>query len=184
MKRSLLTILFIICVVAVSSNASVKEGENELNFSAAWLNVDLADDFYDGDSVNLYTLSGSMGHFFTDNIQVGVSASGTWASLTEDMDMYAYGIGINAKYHFMPTEQYVPYVGIQGNYLMGELDDDGDSENMDGTMWGPLVGVKMALTSTENVFVYAEYQYQMYGGDISDALDTVNLIYAGLGFKF
>ena len=182
MKRSLLTILFIISVVAVSSNAAVQEGENEFNFAFAWMNADFEDDF-EVDSADLFTLSGSIGHFFTDNIQVGVSGLGIWASL-EDIDLNAYGFGLNAKYHFTPTEKYVPYVGVQGNYLTVKADDGDDEEDGDGTMWGPLVGVKMALTSTENVFVYAEYQYQIYGGDLGDALDSVNMIYAGLGFKF
>ncbi len=183
MKRSLLTILFIISTVAVSSQAAVQEGENEFNFAFAWMNADFEDDFYDGDSADLFTLSGSIGHFFTDNIQVGVSGSGLWASL-EDTDLSGYGFGLNAKYHFTPTEKYVPYVGVQGNFLTAKIDYDDDEEDADGTMWGPLLGLKMFLTGSENVFVYAEYQYQIYGGDLGDAINTVNMIYAGLGFKF
>jgi hypothetical protein len=179
MKRSLITILFIISIVAVTSNAAVEKGDNEFNFAAAWLKADLASDFYDGDSVDLYTVSASVGHFFTDNIQVGVSGLGIWASL-EDEDLNAYGLGVNAKYHFMTTKQYVPYVGVQGNILTAELDDD----DADGTMWGPLAGLKMFITGSENVFVYAEYQHQLYEGDLGDAIDSVNLLFAGLGFKF
>ena len=170
MKRSLILILLISLVLTVSTNAAVKKGDTEFDFSASYINQN----YNDNGSTDTTALSISLGHFLTDELQLGIGASGLWS---DDLD--SYGIGVNAKYHFNTEGQIVPYVGGQLNYAHAS-----NSDSADGMIWGPVVGVKCFVTGSDNVFVFAEYQYEVYTGDLNDRYDNTNAILAGLGFKF
>jgi predicted porin len=90
----------------------------------------------------------------------------------------------------MPTNQWVPYVGAQIMYVSADVDTkhlptfvsdviDGTS---DGTLWGPLVGIRYELN--ENNDFYAEYQYQIWEGDIGNLWDDGHAILLGIIHQF
>ena len=172
MKRSLLTILFISLALAVNSNAALEQGENEVAFSFSWENIN-ADN---SDDITTTTLTGSILNSVTNEIQLGIFGAGTW---TDDYDLFK--IGAKGAYNFNPSDQYIPYVGAQIAYSDLNADAGGDGS---GIMYGPLVGIKCFVTPSENVFIFGEYQYQLFSGDLSDAIDNINLIIVGLGIKF
>ena len=63
----------------------------------------------------------------------------------------------------MPTNQWVPYVGGQLPVGRCRSTDGGDG---DGTLWGPVVGLRYELNANNDFFV--EYQYHMWEGDVGD----------------
>jgi hypothetical protein len=175
MKRSLLTILLISLTFAVNSNAALEKGDNEVDFSINWQKIEAADSL--NDDVDTFTLSGSILNSVTNEIQLGIFGSGTW---TDDYDVF--NIGAKGAYNFNPQNKTIPYVGAQVAYSDINFDDGGADGS--GLMYGPLVGVKFFVTPSENVFVFAEYQYQLFTGDLDDVYDSINLINVGLGIKF
>jgi len=165
MKRSLVVLSLVSLVFVGVGAAAVQKGDTELDFAGSLQFINYAGDT---DNETLFTVLGRLGYFVTDNIQVGVVASGTW---TEGDDLY--GIGALGKYHFMPTNQLVPYIGGQAQYVFG----DGD-----GLMWGPLAGVRYELNPTNDFFV--EYQFQLFTGDLDDEYDSIHGVFFGIVHQF
>jgi outer membrane protein W len=163
-----------VLALAGSANAAVMQGDTELDLMGGWGSFNSANN---GD-LDLLILSASVGYFLTDNIQVSGSLLGAWLEV-EDTDTSVLGVGGKAKYHFMPENQYVPYVGVQVYYSTIDEEDLGDDS---GIYWGPVVGVRCELNEYNDF--YAEYQYQMYEGDIGDVLDDANMILFGIIHQF
>jgi len=156
------------------ANAAVQQGDTELDALGGWLSQNGEDG---GNDIDSFFLSAAIGYFVTDNIQVGAVAIGAWTEIgNSDVDIWA--IGAKAKYHFMPTNQWVPYVG--GQILWADVDTDGGDG--DGTLWGPVLGLRYELNAYNDFYV--EYQYHLWDGDISDALDDGHGIFLGLIHQF
>jgi len=104
-----------------------------------------------------------------------------------DVDVDIYGLGAAGKYHFMPTNQWVPYVGAQVLWLDVDIDasdllgSDGDADG-DGVLWGPVAGLRYELNAYNDFFV--EYQYHIWSGDIGDILDDGHGLFVGLIHQF
>ncbi len=49
-------------------------------------------------------------------------------------------------------------------------------------LWGPRAGLLYTLNRANNLF--AEYQYQLWGGDIGDVLDSGHMVLLGIEHKF
>jgi len=175
MKRGLILLSVVGLALAGVANASVQQGDTELDFLGGFLTQNGEDGTSD---IDAFFVSAALGYFFTDNIQGQVAALGVWTEVA-DTDTDVYGIGLRGKYHFMPTNQWVPYVG--GQFLWVEADVDGVGDT-DGTLWGPLVGLRYELNAYNDFFV--EYQYHLWEGDVGDSIDDGHGLFVGLIHQF
>jgi hypothetical protein len=172
MKRLLVLALIVVLVSVATTRAAVKEGDNELSLSGSWTALNNSDKG-GGGSTDSTLAQVAFGHFFTNELEISIAGLGMWQSGSSD-----YGIGLNAKYHFMTESTVVPYVGAQGLYDYQK----GGGDSQDGIMWGPLAGIKFFVSETTSVFV--EYQYLLFGGDVGKYLDDGHRVIGGIAFKF
>jgi len=177
MKGSLVLACIVSLALTLGANAAVKEGDTEIDLLAGWSNLN----FEDNGDMDTFFLSSSVGYFLTNNIQVSGAFLGAWLDI-DDIDMDVYGIGGKVKYHFRPENQYVPYIGAQIYWSKADVDIDNISEDEDGILWGPMVGLRYQLNEYNHFYV--EYQYQMFQGGIDDFVDDGNLIVFGIVHRF
>jgi outer membrane protein W len=198
MTRCLMVLSVIGLLCAGAANAEVRQGDTELNFLAGFMSQNSAGASVDEPGLDFesWFLSGGFGYFLTDNLQVAAVGFGLWSSITidnadesdQDLDLDVYGIGVQAKWHFMPANLWVPYVG--GQLLWATVDMDasdinGDSlldGNYDGTLWGPVAGLRYELNATNDFVV--EYQYHVWNGDIGHFFDDGHALFAGIIHQF
>ncbi|MEN6428661.1 MAG: outer membrane beta-barrel protein [Phycisphaerales bacterium] len=192
MKRGLILLSVVSLAFAGVASASVQQGDTELDFLGGFLSENGDGSTGDFDSI---FLSAALGYFFTDNIQGQVAAMGAWSSYDEsatqgnfDVDVDVYGIGLRGKYHFMPTNQWVPYVGLQLFWADVSYDETGnDDVDVDGIMWGPVLGLRYELNANNDFYV--EYQYHIWELDApsdveGDILDDGHALLVGLIHQF
>ena len=175
MKRWLILLSVGCLAFAGAANASVQKGDTTLEALGGWLTENAKET--DGEDIDVWFLTGAVGYFVTDNIQI--SGAVMWASLemgTDDIDVW--GIGGRAKYHFMPTNQWVPYAGGQVMWASAEEGND----DVDGVLWGPVLGARYELNETNDFFV--EYQYHLWSGDIGDTIDDGHGLFLGIVHQF
>ncbi|MBN1359066.1 MAG: porin family protein [Sedimentisphaerales bacterium] len=175
MKRWLILLSVGCLAFAPVANASVQKGDTTLEALGGWLtqNAKTA-----GNDIDVWFLTGGIGYFVTDNIEVAGAA--LWASLeqgTSDLDVW--GLGGRAKYHFMPQNQWVPYVGGQVLWASADM---GAGADTDGVLWGPVAGARYELNETNDFFV--EYQYHLWSGDIGDVIDDGHALLLGIVHQF
>lgn len=176
MKRGLMVLALLSVLVGGVATASVQKGDTELEALGSFITENGADS--DSGDFDVFFLSGAIGYFLTDNIRVGASAAWATVDLSDDeTDIWA--LGGNAKYHFMPTNQWVPYVGVQVLWANADNDFGGDA---DGILWGPVAGLRYELNANNDFF--AEYQYHLWSGDIGDVLDDGHAIFVGIVHQF
>jgi hypothetical protein len=194
MKRYVGLLAVVALVLASGANAAVQQGDTELNFLGGWMSQDGESE---GADFSAWFLSGGVGYFLNDNLQVSGAAllansetevnSGLIATGL-DVDVDIYGLGGQAKWHFMPTNQWVPFVGLQLFWVDIDVDVDDPTltfdggEDADGTMWGPILGIRYELNAYNDFFV--EYQYHMWEGDVGDLLDDGHGIFLGIIHQF
>jgi len=176
MKRWLILFTVGCLAFAGAANAAVQQGDTELDALGTWLSENGEDG---GDDYDALFLGASIGYFVTDNIQVGATAMLMSLEIGSS-DTDAYGIGAKAKYHFMPTNQWVPYVG--GQIMWVDSDSDSGTYDGDGTLWGPVAGLRYELNAYNDFFV--EYQYHLWDGDASEVLDDGHALFVGLIHQF
>jgi hypothetical protein len=80
----------------------------------------------------------------------------------------------------MPTNQLNPYIG--GEIAWADADIGSGVGSTQGWLFAPRVGVLFTLNRTNNLF--AEYQYQMYTGDINKVINNGHMIVLGIEHKF
>ena len=165
MRKTLGLMMVVILITSIAVKAEVMQGDNEASIFYNFTDISGAD------TDNLHGVGISVGHFYTNELELGLVGSGGWSS---DLDLYL--LGANAKYHFMPECDLVPYLGGQINYVWAKGGDDPD-----GIGWGPLAGVKLFTDKLTSVFV--EYQYQFFN-DVSSSTDHANFILLGISRKF
>jgi len=177
MKRSLTLLVVASLVFAGVASAAVQKGDTEINLAGSFLSTDGA-----GASSNdstVWAVDGFLGYFVTDNIQVGLGANGQWTdSDTNSEDDWMYGIGVAGKYHFMPTNLWVPYVGGQVKWEWS----DTTTGTFDGLMYGPLAGLRFELNASNDFFV--EYQYRLFAGELNDTYDSAHAVLIGIIHQF
>ena len=170
---------YLVCVMLVFvlvgiATAGVEQGDIELNIAATMMVQNTSDD-------SLYTtmVAGGIGYFFTDAIEVSLSglSSSSWSD-ESDTEMSLGSLGMNLKYHFLTESTVVPYAGIQALGTGITVDTGTDSTSFSGITWGPIAGVKFFLSEKTSVFL--EYQYQVFGGDLSDYVDDGHMFIVGL----
>ncbi len=190
MKRGLILLSVVGLAFAGVANASVQQGDTELDFLGGFLTAN--GDTGVGDTTSFF-LSAALGYFFTDNIQGQLAAMGMWTEFDApsggtDVDVDVYGLGVRGKYHFMPTNQWVPYVGLQLFWANVDVDIAGGLDgDVDGFMWGPVLGLRYELNANNDFYI--EYQYHMWELDApsdfdSDILDDGHALLVGLIHQF
>ncbi len=191
MKRWLILMSVGCLAFASVASASVQQGDTELDALIMWndQNADTG-----GADVEILSVSAAIGYFLTDNVQVQGAITGQWTELDmpgaiADVDADIYAIGGRVKYHFMPTNQWVPYIGAQVMWASSDIDWGGADSDPDGIFWGPLLGVRYELNAYNDFFI--EYQYQMWEGDLADSptdggagLDDAHALVLGLVHQF
>jgi hypothetical protein len=193
MKRWLILFMVGCLALAGAANAAVQQGDTELDAMGAWMTQNGSGDSDLSADFDAFFLMARVGYFVTDNVQVAGVGMGAWTSTTvevsgssADIDVDIYGLGVSAKYHFMPTNQWVPYVG--GQLLWTNLDLDASDisssadDSADGMMWGPVAGLRYELNAYNDFFV--EYQYHIWSGDAGDVLDDGHALFVGLVHQF
>ncbi|MBP7053463.1 MAG: outer membrane beta-barrel protein [Phycisphaerae bacterium] len=217
MRRSFVLCLVVCLAFAGGANGAVSKGDVELDFLGGFTTQNAASD---GVGFDAWFVSGSLGYFFSENVQASVGAFGMWTetqassipydyegyesglygSADIDMDISIYGIGVKGKYHFVPTNPWVPYVGVQVFWATADVQatisgtiGEGDTadtfaemdlldEKVDGMLWGPVAGLRYELTKNNDFF--AEYQYHVWAGDLNDILDDGHALFLGLVHQF
>jgi len=174
-------------LLAGVAGASVQQGDTELDLSGAFTPDKGAEG--NGNSTGIEAYLG-LGYFLTDDIQAGVSAGAGWFDSDSTSSEYGseiteYSLGIFGKYHFMPTNQWVPYVGARFGYGWEQIDSDmpGESKTTDEGIWyGPLAGLRFELNANHDFF--AEYPYTLYAGDLEDMHDETHAVVFGIIHQF
>ncbi|MBP7053462.1 MAG: porin family protein [Phycisphaerae bacterium] len=188
MKRGLTVLAVASLVLAGVASASVQQGDTEVSLNAGIVSDNGAGT--NGNSTDIYGEIG-LGYFLTDNFQAGVLAGVGWwddepaGSSDGGSETTYYRFGVSGKYHFMPTNQCVPYIGARIGYGWDKTDYDGTNAG-DGTdegIWyGPLAGLRFELN--ENNDFFAEYQFTLYAGDYDDSWDETHAVYLGIIHQF
>ena len=172
-----------ICLMALitgTTDAAVQEGDWEVDALGTYMQFNKAKDT--GNDENVLLLLGSLGYFLTDNIQICGAAIGFFYDPGEHSvdNTDLYGLGIQGKWHFVPQEDWIPYIGYQ--LFWGSSDSDNADMEGDGLIQGPVAGVRYALT--ERVDLVVEGQYHMYEEDLANVYDDGYLIAFGLKYTF
>jgi opacity protein-like surface antigen len=183
MTRCLMLLPVLVVGLAGVASASVQQGDTELNFLGSYQSWN-GDEASDQDTLSL---AGGLGYFVTDNLEVGGEVGVNWLKEKDEDGDYkttAYSLGASAKYHFMPKNQCVPYVGAQIGYLYLDVDspDDEDDGKYDGLEYGPLAGLRFELNESNDFFV--EYRYTLFSGDYGDAYDGAHQVFFGIIHQF
>jgi hypothetical protein len=179
MKRCLVLLSAISLSFAGAAVASVQQGDVELDAMGGYI---AENGVSGGGDKTAWFVSAAIGYFLTDNIQV--AGVGLAASTSEirfpgvDSDIYA--LGVRGRYHFMPQNQLVPFVGAQ--FLWAQEDSDYEAFDTEGILWGPEVGARMSLNQVTDV--YGVVQYHIWDGNISDSIEDGWGIFFGLVHKF
>lgn len=153
-----------------------------------------------------------LSRFATDNLQLGIAGFYTQmegdketfsfadaegdiiegAQADIDMDLTAFGIGGRAKWHFNPTGQWVPYIGVQAFWVSADIDvkatvsgfeelNDSDSDSPSGILWGPVAGLRCELGERDELLL--EYQYHLWAGSIGDVVENGHGFFVGLSHR-
>ncbi len=180
MKRWLILLSVGCLAFAGAANASVQKGDTSIEALGGFLTENSAT--AGGGSVDVWFGSGAVGYFVTDNIQVSGVGLLSYIDYGSGSDLTIWGIGGRAKYHFMPTNQYVPYVGGQILWASVDTGTDDPESQQDGMLYGPLVGLRYELNAMNDFFV--EYQYHIWGGDIDSTLEDGHGLFVGIVHQF
>jgi hypothetical protein len=155
---SVLTVL----LVPNLARAQFQQGDYELTLLGSGANDK---DFRTG----AFTVSGSLGYFVTDQIEVGLRQGFSWL---DGGSSWGGATRIAADYH-LDFGRWQPFGGVNVGYQYGE-------DVTDAWMAGPEVGVKYFVNATTFVQAIVSYDFELCHG-----LDTGGYIYGlGIGFKF
>ena len=186
MRRHVLVFSVVGLALAGTAGAAVQKGDTEAGVLGGWLSGDGGNHGVDFDA---WFLSGRLGRFLTDNIEisgvvVAMHQKEQWAasetgfeslpgSVKHESEVFA--LGAQFAYHFMPTNRWVPYVGVQLFWANAEVKEDYPTEDVydwsrdeDGCLYGPILGFRLELAANSDFFV--EYQYHRWGGGVEDLL--------------
>lgn len=204
MKRGWILTLAISLAFAGAASASVQQGDAELNLSGNWSSINGEDSEQDIDWLGL---SAGYGYFLTDNVQIEAAGMGVWMGdgfqlgdtvvVGEDTytttleDAHLWAIGGKLKYHFMPTNMWVPYAGAL--IMWGDLDAEVEatingvlpvksSLSKDGWILGLLGGMRYELNAYNDFYV--EYQYKVFEQGLGEVFSDSHQIWFGILHQF
>jgi hypothetical protein len=196
MTRCLVWVAVASLVFAGAVSASVRQGDTELEFMGGYMTENASGT--SGMDTDAWFVSGALGYFVTDNLQLVGSAFGYWTEFDSvapgtrtDRDIDVLGLGGKARWHFMPGNQWVPYIGAQLFYADADTDvttkttgepTTKETLNPDGVLWGPLAGMRFEMNATNDLFL--EYQYHVWDGDIGKLFEDGHAIFVGIVHQF
>lgn len=124
---------------------------------------------------NNFSVNGSLGYFFSDQIEVGLRQGITAIDVPGSSDDYAGSTRVFADFH-IDLDRWQPFIGAQLGYIYGD-------NTSDTWVAGPEAGVKYFINSTTFVVGAVEYQFFFDDSDAaSDNFDDGQFIYSlGLG---
>jgi hypothetical protein len=225
MRQSLILLSAISLALAGLTNGSVKKGDVEIEFSGGWVmektetgNTEGPGGSIDWDPVfagatgadlDSWMVMLGLSRFATDNLQLGVAGfytqmEGDTESFEPiddligefDLDLTAFGVGGRARWHFNPTGQWVPYLGVQAFWVSADIDveatvsvtgsedpllEGSESDSPSGILWGPVAGLRLELGEQDALLL--EYQYHFWAGDISDVIENGHGFFVGLSHR-
>ena len=204
MKRGLILTLAISLAFAGAASASVQQGDAELNLSGNWSSINGE---HNNQDIDWLGLAAGFGYFLTDNVQVEAAGMGVWMGdgfqlgdtqvVGEDTytttleDAHLWAIGGKVKYHFMPTNMWVPYAGalIMWGDLEGEVEATVNGVvpirsglNKDGWILGLLGGMRYELNAYNDFYV--EYQYKVFEQGLGEVFADSHQIWFGILHQF
>lgn len=125
-----------------------------------------------------FGVTGSVGKYVTDNVQVGVRQTINFADVENGDDITNFATRGFVDYVFN-AGNWRPYIGVSFGGIYGE--------NVNDTLAaGPEVGVKYYADKKTFVYLSGEYQFTFDDADqIDDRADDGQFFYgAGIGFNF
>ena len=204
MKRGWILTLAISVAFAGAASASVQQGDAELNLSGNWSSINGE---HNNQDIDWLGLAAGFGYFLTDNVQVEAAGMGVWMGdgfqlgdtqvVGEDTytttleDAHLWAIGGKVKYHFMPTNMWVPYAGalIMWGDLEGEVEATVNGVvpirsglNKDGWILGLLGGMRYELNAYNDFYV--EYQYKVFEQGLGEVFADSHQIWFGILHQF
>jgi predicted porin len=178
MKRSLVVLAVVSLVFAGVASAEVKKGDIQLDFLAGWTQQNLSGDI-GGGHATVFFGAVRPGIALTDNIRVAGVGAVAYEDTTNVGHVTVWTLGVGGEYVFMPASQLNPYVGAEIAYANA---DAGGGFSLDGCLFAPRAGVLFTLNRSNNLF--AEYQYQMYTGDLDKIVNNGHMVLLGIEHKF
>ncbi len=204
MKRGWILTLAISVAFAGAASASVQQGDAELNLSGNWSSINGE---HNNQDIDWLGLAAGFGYFLTDNVQVEAAGMGVWMGdgfqlgdtqvVGEDTytttleDAHLWAIGGKLKYHFMPTNMWVPYAGalIMWGDLEGTVEATVNgvlpirsSLEKDGWILGLLGGMRYELNAYNDFYV--EYQYKIFEQGLGEVFADSHQIWFGILHQF
>lgn len=153
MRHSLILLSMVSLALAGVASGSVQKGEAELEILGGLSVESGADQGLDQDSIlegatgadlDGWFVSGGLGRFVSDNLQISLVGFGAWMNGSEianlditdeipealrvydvDVDTVMYGIGGRVRWHFSPEKPLVPYLGVQALWATADVDVSG-----------------------------------------------------------
>lgn len=153
MRHSWILLVMVTLVLAGEAAGSVQKGDVELEVLGGLSMESGADEGSDQDAIlegatgadlDGWFISGGLGRFASDNIQLSLVGFGSWMDGSEtpylipdpavpearqvydvDVDATVYGVGGRFRWHFSPEKDLVPYVGAQVLWATGDFDISG-----------------------------------------------------------
>jgi len=169
--KKLITVAVVTSLVLLFTQAVwAQEGGGEISLFGNYICTNLGGDF-SGKSDNIGAGLG-LSTFISDTTSVGIQGLISWGN---DFDLYSGAV--NMKYHFGSPGEMRPYVGALAGYACAD-----DDQHDDGCIWGPLAGVRWTLCPGTDMF--AEYQYTLYGSNLSSAFDAASVVLIGLIWQY
>lgn len=162
-------VLLVVGLLPAIAQAQFHQGDKEITLSGTGAN---------GNSFDGVTASanGSIGYFFTDNLELSVRQSVSFSDLGANALNGSTRAAVD--FHF-DIGALVPFVGANIGYVYGDAVHD---------TWeaAPEGGVKFFVNST--TFIYGQVEYQFFfdqGSNASDAFSDGQFVYTlGIGFRF
>src|SRR5688572_26395618 len=166
-KLSLPAVAVGLLLITAQARAQFQAGDWSLSLGGTGTN---GQDF---DSAS-FNLSGDIGYFFTNQLEIGLRQSIGYTDLSDDGGNFWVGsTAVALDYHF-DMGRWQPYVGGVLGFAYGDLADTG--------FGGPEGGVKYFVNST--TYIEGRVAYQWFF-DSDDDLDDGQFVYAlNIGFRW
>lgn len=169
-RVALLVAAFAMLSASTLSFGNFKQGDWELTLGGSGSNDN---DFDAGGG----SVSGSLGYFLTDNFEIALRQTVSYANTGDDSAWNGSTRGA-IDFHF-DLGRWQPFIGVNIGYLYGDNTTD---------TWeaAPEGGVKYFVNDTTFIFAMAEYQFFFRdAGDADEAFDDGQFVYSlGLGFRW
>jgi len=195
MKRCVALVSLTVLLTGGLAQAAVEQGDTEINLSGSYSRFTSGNESgVSGNTYKIFNIAGGYDYFVTDNISAGLGLGYTDYNQSS-YNLNYWSFGARGKWHFVPENELVPYVGLRLDYDHGLDIGTRDSDNNNPTSssgrqtawsWGPLVGVRFEINP--QIDFYVEYNYIFLEGDWNNAVqlnvETQQLVRFGFVHQF